>query len=249
MRAKRNITPPKEIELCYNPPMPKAAAKAPWEVAIERLAKMIAKDKAEAKAEAAKAKAEADKRAKEAKAEADKRAKEAAAAADKRAAESKEEMAELRRIMGIQPTEEGEMLEYDVAAAIVRDMALGGVKFDEVITNAFVHGKHGEGEFDWIGINGKITMVGETRRTLNRGDVRRFFADRMELFRRAFPHYAKGRKVQGAMIYQKAKAGAIEEALKLKMKVFRAEDDKTLRPVRTIADIPKRTRTKTHKRT
>lgn len=185
--------------------MPKAAAKAPWEVAIERLAATVS--------------------------------------------ESAKEMAEFRKIMGAHTTEEGEMLENDVAAAIVKDMALGGVKFDEVITNAHVHhGKHGDGEFDWIGINGKIIMVGETRRTLERGAVRHFVADRMELFRRAFWRYAKGREVQGVLIYQKAKAGAVEEALKLKMKVFRAEDDKTLRPVKTAADIPKRTNTKSHKR-
>ncbi|MGI9336911.1 MAG: hypothetical protein ACR2P4_00155, partial [Gammaproteobacteria bacterium] len=71
----------------------------------------------------------------------------------------------------------------------------------------------------------------------------------MELFKRSRYHLlAKGKEVRGVLIYQKAKKGAVEEALKLNMKVFRAEDDKTLRPVKTPADIPKRTQTKTHKR-
>ncbi|MGI9337248.1 MAG: hypothetical protein ACR2P4_01895 [Gammaproteobacteria bacterium] len=208
-------------------PMPKAAAKADWEIAIEKLAAMTAADKAEAKAEA----------------------KARAAEAEVRAAKSESAMEKLSKHFDTELTEEGEMLECDVAAAIVEDMSLGGVKFDEVITNAFVHGKHGNGEFDWIGINGKITMVGETKRTLNLGDVRRFVFDRMELFKHSrYSNLAKGKEVRGVLIYQKARKGAVEEALKLKMMVFRAEDDKTLRPVKTPADIPKRTQTKTHKR-
>ncbi|MGI9338416.1 MAG: hypothetical protein ACR2P4_07910, partial [Gammaproteobacteria bacterium] len=185
------------------------AAKADWEIAIEKMAKTVAES----------------------------------------AARSEEGLAELHKIMGTETTEEGEMLEHDVAAAIVGDMSIGGVEFDEVTTNAHVHGKHGNGEFDWIGINGKIIMVGETKRTLKRDDVRRFVFDRLELFRRSRYHIlAKGKEVRGVLIYQKARKGAVEEALKLKMMVFRAEDDKTLRPVKTLADIPKRNQTKTHKR-
>ncbi len=229
--------------------MPKAAAKAPWEIAIEKLAAMTAASaaefKAEAKARAEEAEAAAAKRAAEFAAETKVRAEEAKV----RDAKSEAEMAELRKIMGTETTEEGEMLEHDVASAIVNDMSLGGVEFDEVISNAHVHGKHGDGEFDWIGINGKIAMVGETRRTLECRGVRHFLFDRMELFKRSrYSHLAKGKELRGVMIYQKARKGAVEEALKLNMLVFRAEDDKTLRPVKTPADIPKRTQTKTHKR-
>ncbi|MGI9338295.1 MAG: hypothetical protein ACR2P4_07300 [Gammaproteobacteria bacterium] len=210
------------------------SGKASWEVALDKASATIAENSAllaEMRASAAEAEA-------------------------KNAAKSAKEMADLRRIVrengkliGTYIGDEGEMLEQQVAAAIIKKMALGGVCFDEVITNAHVHGKHGDGEFDWIGINGKITMVGETRRTLERGDVRRFFADRMELFKRSrYNHHAKGKEVRGVMIYQTAKAGAVEEALKLGMMVFRAEGKKTLRPVQTPADIPpKRTQTKTRK--
>ena len=152
------------------------------------------------------------------------------------------------KLIGSYTSDESEMLEQQVAAAIIKKMALGDVRFDEVITNAQVYGKYGDGEFDWVGINGKITIVGETRRALSRGDARLFFKDRVELFKRAFPHYAKGKQVQGALVYQTAKAGAVKEALDLGMIVFRAEGKKTLRPITTPADIlPKRTKTQTHK--
>ncbi len=209
------------------------SGKASWEVALDKASATIAENSAllaEMRASAAEAEA-------------------------KNAAKSAKEMADLRRIVrengkliGTYIGDEGEMLEQQVAAAIIKKMALGGVCFDEVITNAHVHGKHGDGEFDWIGINGKITMVGETRRTLERGDARYFFHDRLELFRRAFPKDAEGKEVRGAMIYQKAKKGAVEEALKLQMMVFCAEGDKTLRPVKTPGDIHNPNETKTHKR-
>lgn len=143
--------------------------------------------------------------------------------------------------------EESETPEEQIIAGIRERMALGRIRFDQIMSQ-HIHCKHGSGRFDCIGINEKTVVVGEVVLTLKRADVRHFAADRMEFFKRAFSRHAEGKKVQGVLIYQKARAGAVEEALKLKMKVFRAEDDKTLRAVKTSADIPKRTKTQSHKR-
>ena len=183
-------------------------------------------------------------------------AKKDAAQSKKDAAQSKKEIAELRelnrqnsKLIGTYISDEGEMLEQQVVGAIINKMALGDVRLDEVIADMYVHGKYGNGQFDWIGINGKITIVGETRRTLERGDARRFVNNRVKLFKRALPHYTKGREVRGAIVYQTAKAGAIKEALDLQMMVFLAKGKKTLLAIKTPDDIPpKRTETKTYKR-
>ena len=74
-------------------------------------------------------------------------------ALEKSSAQAAKEMAELRKItrengklIGSYTSDESEMLEQQVAAAIIKKMALGDVRFDEVITNAQVYGKYGDGE-------------------------------------------------------------------------------------------------------
>ena len=112
------------------------------------------------------------------------------------------EIAALRREVEDFTKSEGEIFEHECGAALAESGALGEIAFDEIVCN--LQAAPNDPEFDIVARNGKITVVGESKRTLRTDDVRHFAEKRLPVFAVFHPEWAKGRKVVGAMFFKRA---------------------------------------------
>ena len=97
---------------------------------------------------------------------------------------------------------EGEIFEHECGVALAEAGELDGVVFDEVACN--LQNRANDPEFDLAARNGKVTLVGEAKRTLRVDDVRHFAELRLPLFSKFHPDWARGRKVRGALFFKRA---------------------------------------------
>ena len=231
---------------------------------------------AEAEKRAAEAAAEAKKRAEEAEkraAEAEKRAAEAEKRAEERAAEEKErakkvaeEVAEIRGILAetdkqIAQTEkqlaktdkivgnftrgEGEIMEVACVAALRARGEIGGIKLDRVYPR--IKGVVRGMEVDGIGVNGKVVIPVEVKRTLRPEHVHNIVGGRIDRFPEEFPDFAQGKdKVIGAIIFalrvkEENDKGELEDPVELALKagllVMQSVSANKLKPVNSLEDV------------
>ena len=99
---------------------------------------------------------------------------------------------------------EGEIFEHECGAALAAAGELNGVVFDEVACN--LQNRANDPEFDLAARNGRVTLVGEAKRTLRVDDVRHFAELRLPMFARFHPDWTRGRKVVGALFFKRAVA-------------------------------------------
>ena len=99
---------------------------------------------------------------------------------------------------------EGEIFEHECGAALAAAGELNGVVFDEVACN--LQNRANDPEFDLAARNGRLTLVGEAKRTLRVDDVRHFAELRLPMFAKFHPDWTRGRKVVGALFFKRAVA-------------------------------------------
>ena len=130
---------------------------------------------------------------------------------------------------------EGKLLEERVVDAVWDAKEIGGIPIVDVLPNL----KRGNPpcQYDLVCLNGKKTIVAEVKRTLRSDDVVHFARVQVPLFRRAFPEYARGKGVVGAMIYESADGKSAEEALEAGVMLLRAESKHSLRHIQSAADL------------
>ena len=141
---------------------------------------------------------------------------------------------------------EGEIFEHECGSALAESGELNGVVFDEVACN--LQNRANDPEFDLAARNGRVTLVGEAKRTLRTDDVRHFAELRLPLFSKFHPDWARGRKVVGALFFKravasKAKRGVPPEerdpvalARSLGLMAVRATGKSGLKVVRAVGD-------------
>ena len=206
-------------------------------------------------AEAEKRAAEAEKRA----AEAEKRAEERAAEEKERAQKVAEEVAEMRemqrktdkqlaktdKIVGNFTRGEGEILEVACVAALRARGEIGGIKLDRVYPR--IKGVVRGMEVDGIGVNGKVVIPVEVKRTLRPEHVHNIVGGRIDRFPEEFPDFAQGKdKVIGAIIFalrvkEENDKGELEDPVELALKagllVMQSVSANKLKPVNSLEDV------------
>ena len=224
---------------------------------------------AEAAAEAKKRAEESEKRAAEAEkraAEAEKRAAERAAEEKERAQKVAEEVAEIREILAetekqLAKTEKqiaktdkivgnftrgaGEIMEVACVAALRERGEIGGIKLDRVYPR--IKGVAQGMEVDGIGVNGKVVIPVEVKRTLRPEHVHNIVGGRIDRFPEEFPDFAQGKdKVIGAIIFalrvkEENDKGELEDPVELALKaglfVMQSVSANKLKPVNSLEDV------------
>ena len=154
---------------------------------------------------------------------------------DKKLKEVGEQIRENGRQIGYIGNREGKLLEERVVDAVWDAKEIGGIPIVDVLPNL----KRGNPpcQYDLVCLNGKKTIVAEVKRTLRSDDVVHFARVQVPLFRRAFPEYARGKGVVGAMIYESADGKSAEEALEAGVMLLRAESKNSLRHIQSAADL------------
>ncbi|MGI9338472.1 MAG: hypothetical protein ACR2P4_08190 [Gammaproteobacteria bacterium] len=208
------------------------------EAAEAQAARDTARDKAQAKRDAARDKAEAE-RAK-AQAERDKLADESHAKLKKDLAETGKMVKTLTQESGEAANNRGFSFERAAFVTLSEMKHLCGHLLEDVIFN-LASGKKGY-QYDMLGINGKYAIVIEAKTKLSAEGVIRFAAERLPVFAKVLPGFAKGKKVIGAMIYQQTDPGgkAVKEALSRGLLVLCADSAKHLTHIKTPADLKER---------
>ena len=232
----------------------------------ERAAKRAAEADRRAEERAAEAEKRAEERAAEAAAEAKKRAEEAEKRAAEAAAEEKEraqkvaeEVAEMRemqrktdkqlaktdKIVGNFTRGEGEILEVACVAALRARGEIGGIKLDRVYPR--IKGVVRGMEVDGIGVNGKVVIPVEVKRTLRPEHVHNIVGGRIDRFPEEFPDFAQGKdKVIGAIIFalrvkEENDKGELEDPVELALKagllVMQSVSANELKPVNSLEDV------------
>ena len=232
-----------------------AEAAAEAKKRAEEAEKRAAERAAEAAAEAKKRAEEAEKRA----AEAEKRAEERAAEEKERAQKVAEEVAEMRemqrktdkqlaktdKIVGNFTRGEGEILEVACVAALRARGEIGGIKLDRVYPR--IKGVVRGMEVDGIGVNGKVVIPVEVKRTLRPEHVHNIVGGRIDRFPEEFPDFAQGKdKVIGAIIFalrvkEENDKGELEDPVELALKagllVMQSVSANKLKPVNSLEDV------------
>ena len=243
-----------------------AEAKKRAEEAEKRAAERAAEAEKRAAERAAEAEKRAEERAAEAAAEAKKRAEEAEKRAEERAAEEKEraqkvaaEVAEMRemqrktdkqlaktdKIVGNFTRGAGEIMEVACVAALRARGEIGGIKLDRVYPR--VKGVARGMEVDGIGVNGKVVIPVEVKRTLRPEHVHNIVGGRIDRFPEEFPDFAQGKdKVIGAIIFalrvkEENDKGELEDPVELALKaglfVMQSVSANKLKPVNSLEDV------------
>ena len=230
--------------------------------AEKRAEERAAEAEKRAEERAAEAAAEAKKRAEEA----EKRAVEAEKRAEERAAEEKEraqkvaaEVAEMRemqrqtdkqlaktdKIVGNFTRGAGEIMEVACVAALRARGEIGGIKLDRVYPR--IKGVVRGMEVDGIGVNGKVVIPVEVKRTLRPEHVHNIVGGRIDRFPEEFPDFAQGKdKVIGAIIFalrvkEENDKGELEDPVELALKagllVMQSVSANKLKPVNSLEDV------------
>ena len=223
--------------------------------ADKRAAERAAEAEKRAEARAAEAAAEAKKRAEEA----EKRAAEAAAEEKERAQKVAEEVAEIREMLAqtekqIAKTDKivgnftrgaGEIMEVACVAALRERGEIGGIKLDRVYPR--IKGVAQGMEVDGIGVNGKVVIPVEVKRTLRPEHVHNIVGGRIDRFPEEFPDFAQGKdKVIGAIIFalrvkEENDKGELEDPVELALKaglfVMQSVSANKLKPVNSLEDV------------
>ncbi|MBE8158152.1 MAG: hypothetical protein HAW59_02000 [Betaproteobacteria bacterium] len=116
-----------------------------------------------------------------------------------------------------------ECLEDEFAEAVEESMQIGGIRLDEVRKQA-----GGKYEYDLVGVNGDAVIVGEIKRKLLPGDVRRFAENRLPYFSADCPLLAGKRKIFGMVAGETIVADAKAEAKKRGFFILRLKNRKLL---------------------
>ena len=97
-------------------------------------------------------------------------------------------------------------------------------------------------EFDIVVISADKVVVLEAKRNLTVASVREFVGRQLPLFAKAFPGMAQGKKVLGAMVYERTPPGgkAVRAALNAGLYVLCATSNRQLRQIKSAEDIPER---------
>ena len=127
-----------------------------------------------------------------------------------------------------------ELLEVWAFEAVWAAKEIGGIPIVDVLRAG--RRKYGC-RYDLICLSDTKTIVVEFRNTLHSAAVARFAHEQVPLFRRAFPEYARGKGVIGAMVYESAEGKSAEKALEAGLILVRAEGKKELRHIQSAADL------------
>ena len=252
-----------------------AEAKKRAEEAERRAAEAAAEAKKRAEeaekraAEAEKRAAEAEKRAAERAAEEKKRAQKVAeevaeiremqrknevliaenakliAQTDEQIAENAKQLAKTDKIVGNFTRGEGEIMEVACVAALRARGEIGGIKLDRVYPR--IKGVVRGMEVDGIGVNGKVVIPVEVKRTLRPEHVHNIVGGRIDRFPEEFPDFAQGKdKVIGAIIFalrvkEENDKGELEDPVELALKagllVMQSVSANKLKPVNSLEDV------------
>ncbi len=152
-----------------------------------------------------------------------------------------EQMAQIREAQGDIGNAEGEILEDECVAALLKAKKIGNIRLKTIHPDmlSLLHGC----QFDIVAeAVGKKTVVMEVKRSLTLSAVRKF-AKRLPLFAEAFPLMALGQTVVGVIIYsrrRKQKNGKgkdpVQEALDLGLMVVRATGKNELQQITSAAE-------------
>lgn len=156
---------------------------------------------------------------------------------DARLAKTDKMIKNLGKEVGGIGNERGFSFERAVFNTLMKMDKLGDVRLDDVLFN-IISGKKGY-QFDIIGVNGKSTLVIEAKVTLSLDGVRTFADERLPIFTKVLPDFDNGKKIIGAMIYERTdpKGEAVAEALSRGLLLYCADNKKHLHPVQTRTDI------------
>ena len=207
--------------------------------ALEKESAERKKAAAEAEAERKKAAAAAESERKKAEAEREK----AAAASLEREAKVKAEidamqkvLASANRTIGGFTNNYGEALEDEFFAALDEVKRIGDISLDRVECRVKNHY-----EYDLMGVNCDVVVVGEIKHKVDREDVAHFAEERLPHFAANFPAEAAGRKVLGMiggdLIAEQAEIEAKKRGfliLRLQNKKLVAKNVKGARPIAQV---------------
>ena len=141
-------------------------------------------------------------------------------------------MEEIRTEVGGMANTEGNILEDEVRANLRESLQIGDIRLLKVVPN--LHGDYAQ--YDALGINGKVSVLVEVKRTLRAKDVKTFVEERLANFPDDFPEFLRGRSLIGAMVYQNLRNdAAAKKALEAGLILLRAEGKKGLRQIKTVA--------------
>ena len=151
---------------------------------------------------------------------------------DKAMAECEEMLKNTARQWGWFTNTEGGILEDEVYANLNESKQIGDIPLVDVEPN--LHGARAQ--YDMLGINGKLAVLIEVKRTLSVDDVKEFVGKGMKNFVLDFPNRARDKTLVGAIIYQSLRNDeAAKAALKAGLILLRAEGKKGLRQIKTLA--------------
>ena len=151
---------------------------------------------------------------------------------DKAMAECEEMLKNTARQWGWFTNTEGGILEDEVYANLNESKQIGDIPLVDVEPN--LHGARAQ--YDMLGINGKLAVLIEVKRTLSVDDVKEFVGKGMKNFVLDFPNRARDKTLVGAIIYQSLRNDeAAKAALKAGLILLRAEGKKGLRQIKTVA--------------
>ena len=95
---------------------------------------------------------------------------------------------------------EGEIFEHECGSALAESGELNGVVFDEVACN--LQNRANDPEFDLAARNGRVTLVGEAKRTLRTDDVRHFAELRSAAVFQVSSRLGAGAESGGRFVFQ-----------------------------------------------
>ena len=164
---------------------------------------------------------------------------------DEQIAKTEKQIAKTDKIVGNFTRGAGEIMEVACVAALRARGEIGGIKLDRVYPR--IKGVVRGMEVDGIGVNGKVVIPVEVKRTLRPEHVHNIVGGRIDRFPEEFPDFAQGKdKVIGAIIFalrvkEENDKGELEDPVELALKagllVMQSVSANKLKPVNSLEDV------------